>query len=159
MKSLAGVAAKIRPFCFTFSPGDNTPEIAELPDLMIEPIAFSTMFDNPPFLFPGVVFALRSAPPRFRYVSYHCISRMIACATSALAGTARQLIDAVSNLGDFGKTSPSRPHAPAESVAKPTAGFAVSPENASLPPHCTPITRSPQDTFRAAADSAVRDDA
>ena len=28
------------------------------------------------------------------------------------------------------------------SVAKPTAGLAVTPENASLPPHCTPTTRS-----------------
>src|ERR1700709_1516825 len=42
-----GCCPKIRPFCFTFSPGDSTPEIAELPDLMMEPIAFSTIFDNP----------------------------------------------------------------------------------------------------------------
>ncbi|MNN20363.1 hypothetical protein D3C81_1336410 [compost metagenome] len=28
------------------------------------------------------------------------------------------------------------------SVAKPTAGLAVTPEKASLPPHCTPTTRS-----------------
>ena len=63
MKSLAGVAAKIRPLWLTFSPGDRTPEIGELPDFTMEPIAFSTMFDRPPFLLPGVVLALRSTWP------------------------------------------------------------------------------------------------
>ena len=29
-----------------------------------------------------------------------------------------------------------------KSAAKPTAGLAVTPENASLPPHCSPTTRS-----------------
>ena len=29
-----------------------------------------------------------------------------------------------------------------KSVAKPTAGLAVTPDNASLPPHCTPTTKS-----------------
>ena len=61
MKSLAGVAAKINPFSRTRSPGDSTPAIGLVPDLITEPIAFSTMFDNPPFLLPGVVLALRSA--------------------------------------------------------------------------------------------------
>jgi hypothetical protein len=37
------------------------------------------------------------------------------------------------------------------SVAKPTAGLAVTPENASLPPHCTPTTSS---EVRAAARRA-----
>jgi hypothetical protein len=46
-----------------FSPGDSTPEIGALPLLTIEPIAFSTMFDNPPALLPGVVFAPRSTRP------------------------------------------------------------------------------------------------
>ena len=50
----------------SFSPGDSTPVIGALPLLMIEPIAFSTMFDRPPFLLPGVVFALRSTLPLSR---------------------------------------------------------------------------------------------
>ena len=50
----------------SFSPGDSTPLIGALPDLMIEPIAFSTMFDRPPALLPGVVLALRSTLPRCR---------------------------------------------------------------------------------------------
>jgi hypothetical protein len=29
----------------------------------MDPMAFSTMFDKPPLLLPGVVFALRSTPP------------------------------------------------------------------------------------------------
>ena len=40
--------------------------IGAVPDLTIEPIAFSTMFDKPPCLLPGVVLALRSTPPRCR---------------------------------------------------------------------------------------------
>ena len=40
--------------------------MGELPDLTMEPIAFSTMFDRPPFLLPGVVLALRSTLPRAR---------------------------------------------------------------------------------------------
>ena len=63
MKSLAGVAAKISPFSRTRSPGDSTPEIGLVPDLITEPIAFSTMLESPPFLLPGVVLALRSASP------------------------------------------------------------------------------------------------
>ncbi|MNP09979.1 hypothetical protein D3C76_1021090 [compost metagenome] len=65
-KSLAGVAQKIRPFSLKRSPGPSTPVIALLPDLTIEPNDFSTMFDSPPFLFPGVVLALRSASPLAR---------------------------------------------------------------------------------------------
>jgi hypothetical protein len=37
-----------------------------VPLLMMEPMAFSTMFDNPPFLLPGVVLALRSTRPLSR---------------------------------------------------------------------------------------------
>ncbi|MNJ76614.1 hypothetical protein D3C77_739320 [compost metagenome] len=62
-KSLAGVAQKIRPLRLTRSPGPSTPWMAPLPDLTIEPRDFSTMFDRPPFLLPGVVLALRSAAP------------------------------------------------------------------------------------------------
>ena len=36
-------------------------------------IAFSTVFDNPPIIFPGVVFALRSTRPFCRYASFHAI--------------------------------------------------------------------------------------
>ncbi len=57
MKSLAGVAAKIRPLAVTFSPCVATPMMAVLPDLVTEPMAFSTMFERPPRLFPGVVLA------------------------------------------------------------------------------------------------------
>ena len=35
-----------------------------LPDLTMEPMAFSTMLDSPPDLLPGVVLALRSTEPR-----------------------------------------------------------------------------------------------
>ncbi len=51
------------PRSLSFSPGDSTPPIGAEPDLTIEPIAFSTMLLNPPFLLPGVVFALRSTRP------------------------------------------------------------------------------------------------
>ena len=44
----------------------KTPVMAEEPDFTIEPIAFSTMLDKPPFLLPGVVLALRSTLPRCR---------------------------------------------------------------------------------------------
>ena len=40
------------------------PVMAALPDLTMEPMAFSTILDRPPFLLPGVVLALRSALPR-----------------------------------------------------------------------------------------------
>src|SRR6516162_5832891 len=59
-----------------------------VPDLTIEPMAFSTMFDSPPFLLPGVVLALRSTPPRARYLSYQPSSAMSARATSGLAARA-----------------------------------------------------------------------
>jgi len=61
----------------SFSPGDSTPLIGALPLLTIEPIAFSTMFDSPPRLLPGVVFALRSGEPRFTYASYQAISQLV----------------------------------------------------------------------------------
>src|SRR5437773_2769454 len=47
----------------SFSPGDSTPVIGALPLLTIEPIAFSTMLESPPFLLPGVVLAPPSVPP------------------------------------------------------------------------------------------------
>jgi hypothetical protein len=52
------------PFCVALSPGESTPVIADEPDFTIEPNDFSTMLARPPFLLPGVVLALRSAPPR-----------------------------------------------------------------------------------------------
>ena len=66
MKSLAGVAANTSPLVLTRSPGRTTPWIAVVPALATEPSAFSTMFDNPPRLLPGVGLALRSASPRSR---------------------------------------------------------------------------------------------
>ncbi|MCY1446387.1 hypothetical protein D9M71_629510 [compost metagenome] len=66
MKSLAGVAQYCRPLPRTRSPGATTPAMALLPDLAMEPMAFSTMLFSPPFLLPGVVLALRSAMPRAR---------------------------------------------------------------------------------------------
>src|SRR5450830_653264 len=53
-------------FCLSLSPGASTPEIGLLPDLTIDPMAFSTILARPPFLLPGVVLALRSTPPRLR---------------------------------------------------------------------------------------------
>src|ERR1700683_2631780 len=64
MKSEAGVAANSMPFCRRFSPAASTPPIGLEPDFTIEPSDFSTMLASPPFLLPGVVLALRSAPPR-----------------------------------------------------------------------------------------------
>ena len=64
--ALAGVAAYVRPLRASFSPGASTPVIGALPDFTIEPMAFSTMLARPPFLLPGVVFALRSTEPRAR---------------------------------------------------------------------------------------------
>ncbi|MNI72169.1 hypothetical protein D3C73_1280920 [compost metagenome] len=84
-KSLAGVAQKIRPLPLKRSPGPNTPLIALLPDLTMEPRDFSTMFDNPPFLLPGVVLALRSASPLARYRSYQSISRTSSWATCSVS--------------------------------------------------------------------------
>jgi len=69
-KSLAGVAAKIRPFRVTRSPGPNTPSILLVPALATEPSAFSTMLNSPPDLFPGVGLALRPDPLLARYSSY-----------------------------------------------------------------------------------------
>ena len=67
MKSLAGVAAKIKPFCRdAFARDRMTPAIALVPAFAVEPSAFSTMLVKPPFLFPGVGLALRSTPPRSR---------------------------------------------------------------------------------------------
>jgi len=66
MKSLAGVAAKMRPLRRIFSPGPSTSTIGLVPDLTIEPSAFSTTFDKPPRLLPGDGFALRSARPPLR---------------------------------------------------------------------------------------------
>ncbi len=65
-KSLAGVAAKIRPLRRTFSPGPSTSTIGLLPDLTMEPSAFSTTLDSPPFLLPGDGLALRSVWPPLR---------------------------------------------------------------------------------------------
>ena len=108
---------------------------------MIEPMAFSTMLDRPPFLLPGVVLALRSAPPRPRYSSYHCISRTMAAATSGVAARAVSWAtpSRTSVVSENMMLAPART---SRSAAKPTAGLAVTPENASLPPHCTPTTRS-----------------
>lgn len=39
-KSLAGVAANSRPFCFALSPGPSTPEMGLVPDFATEPNAF-----------------------------------------------------------------------------------------------------------------------
>ena len=68
MKSLAGVAAYTRPRWSraSFSPGGKQLEMAELPLLIIEPMAFSTILDKPPALLPGVVLALRSTLARAR---------------------------------------------------------------------------------------------
>jgi hypothetical protein len=67
MKSLAGVAAYTSPRSMPRSasrcPGDSTPVMGAVPLLTMEPMAFSTMFDSPPFLLPGVVLALRSTRP------------------------------------------------------------------------------------------------
>ena len=134
MKSLAGVAAKHNPLALSFSPGASTLEIGAEPDLTIEPIAFSTMFDRPPLLLPGVVLALRSAPPRCRYASYQAISRIIASATSGVV--AREVSWSMPSRTSV--TSENITLAPARtnrSVQKPTAGLAVKPEKASLPPH------------------------
>ena len=57
------MAAYINPFLVGVSAGDNTSTIGELPDFAIDPIAFSTIFESPPFLFPGVGFALLSTCP------------------------------------------------------------------------------------------------
>ena len=64
--SEAGVAIKFIPLFVGISAGPNTSTIGELPDFAILPIDFSLMFESPPFLLPGVVFALLSTPPFFR---------------------------------------------------------------------------------------------
>ena len=64
LKSTADIVA-----CITDAAAQGQGELFQigvLPDLTIEPMAFSTMFDRPPRLLPGVVFALRSACPRCR---------------------------------------------------------------------------------------------
>jgi hypothetical protein len=65
-KSLAGVGANGSPFLDARSPNQTTPTIGAVPDLTIDPIAFSTMFASPPFRLPGMVFALRSTPSPFQ---------------------------------------------------------------------------------------------
>ena len=64
--SLAGVAAKISPCLVGRSAGESTSTMGEVPDLAMEPMAFSTMLAKPPFLLPGVGFASRSTWPSSR---------------------------------------------------------------------------------------------
>ena len=47
-----------QPFVPQTLPGDTMPEMGAVPDFTMEPIAYSTMLDSPPFLLPGVVLAL-----------------------------------------------------------------------------------------------------
>ena len=82
--SLAGVAAKISPCFVGRSAGDSTSTMGEVPDLAMEPMAFSTILASPPFLFPGVGLALRSTWASSRYLSYQRISAASLSRTSSL---------------------------------------------------------------------------
>src|SRR6516162_2612111 len=112
-----------------------------VPDFTIEPMAFSTMFDSPPFLLPGVVLALRSTPPRARYLSYQPSSAMSAWATSGLAARAVSCATP-SRTSVFSENMTVAPARTSRSLANPRAGLAVTPEKASLPPHCMPTTKA-----------------
>ncbi|MNL34430.1 hypothetical protein D3C87_1564030 [compost metagenome] len=85
--------------------------------------------------------ALRSAMPRCRYSSYQAISRISASATSGVAARAVSW-SMPSRTSVFSENITVPPARTSRSVAKPTAGLAVTPENASLPPHCTPTVSS-----------------
>src|ERR1700730_15446174 len=87
-KSLAGVAAKTSPLQVIRSPGPKTPLIELVPALAMEPSAFSTTLAKPPFLLPGVGFALRSTDPRSRYLTYQAISRIRSFGTYEVAARA-----------------------------------------------------------------------
>ena len=65
----------------------------------------------------------------------------MACATSGLLARAVNwsMPSRTSVVSENITVAPART---SKSVAKPTAGLAVTPENASLPPHCTPTTSS-----------------
>ena len=101
------------------------------------------MLDRPPFLLPGVVLALRStlaALPgrrRTRPSRGSC-----ACGHLGRGGARGELVDAVAHLGRSRENITVAPARTSRSVQKPTAGLAVTPEKASLPPHCTPTTSS-----------------
>ena len=77
--------------------------IALEPDLTIEPSDFSTMLASPPFLLPGVVLALRSAPPRAQIsiVPGHLAHQR--AADVLVDGATRQQLDGVAHFGDFGE--------------------------------------------------------
>src|SRR3974377_1104403 len=111
------------------------------PDWATEPSAFSTMLASPPFLLPGVGLALRSVSPAARYRSYQSISRINLRPISDVAhrGVSRCTASRTSVTSENIAVAPART---SRSEQKPTAGFAVTPEKASEPPHCTPTTRS-----------------
>ena len=112
-----------------------------VPDLTTDPSAFSTILLSPPFLLPGVVLALRSAEPICRYASYHFISAISFWATVSSAALATNCpMASRTSVTSEKKTVP--PARTIRSAAKPATGLPVSPEKASLPPHCMPTTRS-----------------
>ena len=153
--SLAGVAAKTSPPADGRSPGASASEIGARPDLAIEPIAFSTMFASPPFLFPGVGLALRSTPPARRYSSYHRISSTSRLPTAEFT----QRAASCSTPSRTSVTSEKSTVAPAptrRSDAYPAAGFAVMPEKASLPPHCIPTQRRERGSVVLRLPSSLR---
>ena len=141
MKSLAGVAAKTNPFVVTRSPWLATAARADVPALAMEPSAFSTTLARPPRLLPGVGLAVRSVSARARYSSYQRISRIKSSATCLLAarGVSRCTASRTSVTSENITVAPART---SRSAANPTAGLQVTPENASLPPHCSPTTSS-----------------
>ena len=141
MKSLAGVAANTRPLVLTRSPWVATAARADVPAFAIDPSAFSTTLARPPRLLPGVGLAVRSVAPRARYSSYQRISRIRSSATCLLAarGVSRCTASRTSVTSENITVAPARTR---RSAANPTAGLQVTPENASLPPHCRPTTSS-----------------
>ena len=104
-------------------------------------MAFSAMLDRPPALLPGVVLALRSTRPRSRYWSYQPSSRTMSSATCGVAAR-RVSCSTASRTSVFSENMMVPPARTTRSAMWPTAGLAVTPENASLPPHCTPTTKA-----------------
>ena len=102
MKSLAGVAAKTRPFAVDLFAMARYRRMAEVPDLAIEPSAFSTILARPPRLLPGVGFALRSACPA-QGNRHTTPSRESGRGQLLDCRARREQVDGVANLRHFGE--------------------------------------------------------
>ena len=139
-KSLAGVAAKIRAFTpHTLSGAENIDDRA-VPDLAIEPSAFSTILASPPCLLPGVVLALRSTFPAAGngHTSPFPATRPVRRIRQAARGVRRWIASRTSVTSENMTLPPARTTDPRQTDRR----IGGEPEKASLPAALHADTRS-----------------